>query len=404
MQNILEGLSSWPAALDYAGDFTNDQWLTLDDITLFKQALVLGSETEFTQAYPTARYNAGDFDGNGLVGASDMAGFIASLQHAGVPLSGASFADQNLTNVHFFDADLTGADLTRADARGAIALDLSGVTTTNLIRPDGRVAGLNLAAGEKLVAYAGVPIPVQVSGGFSIGTGATFDLTDNAAIIDYPEAGPSPDAAIREQIISGRDGAGLGATWNGQGITSSNAATANATDAESRSVGYAENSAMPLGALTTFRGQPVDATSVLITFTRTGDANLDGLVNDDDVTIVGATYAPGVSQPSWALGDFDFNGFVDDDDVTLLGAFYNPSAPPLAATPESSAATVSAVPEPATLVLATLASLIVVATRRHIQQRRLGPSQRRSGPRAPARPSCNRGGWRWRRNPCCSGP
>jgi hypothetical protein len=195
---------------------------------------------------------------------------------------------------------------------------------------------------------------VQVSGGFSIATGATFDLTDNAAIIDYPEAGPSPDAAIREQIISGRDGARLGATWNGQGITSSTAATANATDAESRSVGYAENSAMPLGALTTFRGQPVDATSVLITFTRTGDANLDGLVNDDDVTIVGATYAPGVSQPSWAFGDFDYNGFVDDDDVTLLGAFYNPSAPPLAVTP---AEAVAAVPEPASWLLA-LAGLV----------------------------------------------
>jgi hypothetical protein len=53
------------------------------------------------------------------------------------------------------------------------------------------------------------------------------------------------------------------------------------------------------------------------------------VVNDDDVTIVGATYAPGVPQPSWALGDFDYNGFVDDDDVTLLGALYDPSAPPL---------------------------------------------------------------------------
>ena len=38
-----------------------------------------------TQAYPTARYLAGDFDGNGVVNASDMAGFIGSLQHAGVP-------------------------------------------------------------------------------------------------------------------------------------------------------------------------------------------------------------------------------------------------------------------------------------------------------------------------------
>jgi hypothetical protein len=108
---------------------------------------------------------------------------------------------------------------------------------------------------------------------------------------------------------------------------------------------------MPLGPYTTFRGQPVDATSILIAYTRTGDANLDGVVNDDDVTILGASYAPGVSQPSWALGDFDYNGFVDDDDVTLLGAFYDPSAPPFATT-------IAAVPEPQTWVLV----LAVVAT------------------------------------------
>jgi hypothetical protein len=51
---------------------------------------------------------------------------------------------------------------------------------------------------------------------------------------------------------------------------------------------------MPLGPLTTFRGQPVDGTAILLAFARSGDANLDGMVNDDDVTIVGAAYAPGV--------------------------------------------------------------------------------------------------------------
>jgi len=91
-------------------------------------------------------------------------------------------------------------------------------------------------------------------------------------------------------------------------------------------------------------------------FTRTGDANLDGMVNDDDVTIVGATYAPGLSQHSWALGDFDYNGFVDDDDVTLLGAFYDPTAAPLeVAVP--SGANVTAVPEPATVLLFVTALL-----------------------------------------------
>jgi CubicO group peptidase (beta-lactamase class C family) len=85
MQSILEGMITWPAPLVYAGDFTNDQWLTPDDITLFKQALALGSETSFTEAFPTARYLAGDFDSNGLVNVSDAAGLIGALQHAGVP-------------------------------------------------------------------------------------------------------------------------------------------------------------------------------------------------------------------------------------------------------------------------------------------------------------------------------
>ena len=147
------------------------------------------------------------------------------------------------------------------------------------------------------------------------------------------------------------------------------AAAANATDPESRSVGYAENSEMPLGPLTTFRGQPVDATSVLMAFTRTGDANLDGVVNDDDVTIVGATYAPGVPQPSWALGDFDYNGFVDDDDVTLLGVFYDPSAPSLAPPAEPGAVGVAAVPEPSTLALlgAAFAAITIAGVRRRIR-------------------------------------
>jgi hypothetical protein len=121
---------------------------------------------------------------------------------------------------------------------------------------------------------------------------------------------------------------------------------------------------LPLGPYTTFRGQPVDDTSILMAFTRTGDANLDGLVNDDDVTIVGATYAPGVAQPSWALGDFDYNGFVDDDDVTLLGVFYDPSAPALITVAQPIASNVAAVPEPATIALVVILVGIVLVLRR----------------------------------------
>jgi hypothetical protein len=227
----------------------------------------------------------------------------------------------------------------------------AGTLTVNNIR----AAGLSLSGGTVAIAQntGAAELSTSVLGSLSIAGDATptakLDFTNNATIINY--AGTSPAATVRAQILAGRGGPGFGQTWNGNGITSSAAAAANATDAESRSVGYAENSAMPLGPLTTFRGQPVDDTSILIAFTRTCDANLDGTVNDDDVTIFGATYAPGVSQPSWALGDFDFNGFVDDDDATLLGAFYDPSAEALTL-PSPGGRGVAAVPEPASLTLA----------------------------------------------------
>jgi hypothetical protein len=94
-------------------------------------------------------------------------------------------------------------------------------------------------------------------------------------------------------------------------------------------VGYAENSALPLGAYTTFRSVPVDDTAILIAYTRTGDVNLDGVVNDDDVTVVSANYAPGIGNRHWYDGDLDYDGEVNDDDNTLMGVFYDPTAQPV---------------------------------------------------------------------------
>jgi hypothetical protein len=255
----------------------------------------------------------------------------------------------------------------------AIGLTKVGAGTLTVNQFSAR--GLSINAGAVAIAGNGTDtdVPASVVQALSIAGGATptakLDLMDQAAIINYN--GASPIAAIREQIVAGRGGSGLGKTWNGQGITSSAAATANATEPESRSIGYADNSALPLGPYSTFRGQPVDDTSLLMAFTRTGDANLDGVVNDADVTIVSATYAPGVPQPHWALGDFDYNGFVDDADVTLLSALYDPSAPPLLA---ATAATggIAAVPEPAALALGVTGLLILYPLVRRKKPRRFG--------------------------------
>jgi hypothetical protein len=158
--------------------------------------------------------------------------------------------------------------------------------------------------------------------------GGVLDITDNALVIDY--GGTSPKGTIRTYILNGRGGSGFGPAWNGTtAITSSTIAAMAAAARDSRSIGYADNSELPLGSYTTFRGVPVDSTCILICYTVTGDANLDGVVNDDDITIVGASYAPGVAQASWAHGDFEYNGFVDDDDVTIIGVYYNPAAQPV---------------------------------------------------------------------------
>ncbi|MEX2140962.1 MAG: choice-of-anchor Q domain-containing protein [Pirellulales bacterium] len=214
---------------------------------------------------------------------------------------------------------------------GTLSTTVAGAA--RLITHRVRQTSLTLDSGSRATILPdGTPAATSVLNVLTIEEGATLDINDNALIVDY--TGDSPAATIRQRIASGRGGVGVGqGRWNGTGITSTTAQQANATEPDARSAGYAENATLPLGPYTSFRGQAVDDTAVLSAYTRTADANLDGVVNDDDVTIVGATYAPGKPQPRWALGDFDYNGFVDDDDVTLLGALYNPSAAPLAPSP-----------------------------------------------------------------------
>ena len=92
--------------------------------------------------------------------------------YVGANLTGANLSHANLTNANFGGfsdeffgnvdgANLTGADLTAADSRGANYLyaTLTGANTSNLIRYNGHIAGLDLTAGASLVVrdYDGNP-------------------------------------------------------------------------------------------------------------------------------------------------------------------------------------------------------------------------------------------------------
>src|SRR5205823_120566 len=122
---------------------------------------------------------------------------------------------------------------------------------------------------------------------------------------------------------------------------------------------YGENSVV---GRSTFFGQSVDSTAVLIKYTYYGDADLDGDVDLTDYTILSANY--NTSGKVWTQGDFNYDGNVNITDYTYLSANYNSNSlgdgsgrvPSLGA----------AVPEPSglTCVHAALPGLLGRRTRR----------------------------------------
>ena len=87
---------------------------------------------------------------------------------------------------------------------------------------------------------------------------------------------------------------------------------------------------------------PAASCAFLLTPTLPGDANLDGKVDINDLTIVLAHYNQ--TGMTWAQGEFTGSGTVDINDLTIVLANYNETA-------GSSAGGIAAVPEPSALLL-----------------------------------------------------
>jgi hypothetical protein len=141
----------------------------------------------------------------------------------------------------------------------------------------------------------------------TLGAGAALNLKDNALIVDY--TGASPIASIRSALTSGH----AGGTWSGPGINSSSAA-ANLGHA----LGYAEAGDLFANFPAPFAGQSVDDTSVLVRYTRAGDANLDGTVNLLDFNRLAGSF--GASNALWSQGNFNYDNETNLLDFNLLAS------------------------------------------------------------------------------------
>ena len=99
-----------------------------------------------------------------------------------------------------------------------------------------------------------------------------------------------------------------------------------------------------------------------LVLTIPGDANYDGKVDINDLTIVLAHY--GQTGMTWADGEFTGDGTVDINDLTIVLAHYNQSV-------GSSAAGMAAVPEPSTIAIAAALLGLLVSCRRKPSRSRL---------------------------------
>ncbi len=132
----------------------------------------------------------------------------------------------------------------------------------------------------------------------------------------------------------------------------------------------ADSNGNPL--FSTFDGQSVSNTDVLVKYTYFGDANLDGVVNGSDYTLIDNGFNNQLT--GWQNGDFNYDGVVNGDDYTLIDNGFNNQGASLAADPQAMIAadtaqiaagsSATAVPEPALGLMLLSAATLMVRRRR----------------------------------------
>jgi hypothetical protein len=161
---------------------------------------------------------------------------------------------------------------------------------------------------------------VLVVDSVAVTSGGKLDLYDNDLIL---KATSATEVSLYHALYALVDGGFSTGYWTGSGVTSTTASG----NPGLYSLGLARNSQFPNAnwtSYTTFSGQLVGTYDILVKFTWRGDINLDGLVDNSDVTTLGVFY--GQTNKHWWQGDNDYDGDVDSADVAYFGANYNPSA------------------------------------------------------------------------------
>ena len=227
------------------------------------------------------------------------------------------------------------------------------------------VGALDVQTTGAAAIVAGAAHTIQVD---TITVANTFDMTDNKMVVHTTPVGSWNGSAYTG--VTGMIQAGRGdGTWNGLGIRTS------MTDATTGvlttlAVARADETGHDGG---TFGNVSVSGDDVLVMYTWGGDADLNGELNGDDYFYLDSNILAnqaGANNASFHNGDFDYSGALDGDDYFILDSNIlqaQASAPfPTGAGSTGSlqaGAGLTAIPEPASLALAALASSVLLRRR-----------------------------------------
>jgi hypothetical protein len=143
-----------------------------------------------------------------------------------------------------------------------------------------------------------------------------LDLSGNDMIVQSGSL-----ATITNQISSGYQSG----TWAGKGIISSAAANDSTRLTTLGVLLNDDGSGDPIYydgvAQGPFDGQSPPITAVLVKYTYFGDANLDGVVNGDDYTLIDNGFNSQLT--GWINGDFDYNNSVNASDYLQIDNAFN---------------------------------------------------------------------------------